>query len=417
MSFASPRLAFNPYSNSWVQVNSRSVLRPSFRPSFRHDSDLGSVGGANITFGGAPPPASPYLITTDLPALNLFPTPALEPGELSLASMARRFRRLDAPVPPVTRSMATRVTRAATKKVAKKVLPTKITPARKKKIAAPIKKPAAPKHCAVAVNKRRPPANKTQAAVRVPKYTTAPIKRKPAQTKRQATAPNKRRPKAARVPTTNPTKKRAPAKRRSTNKKRKQQSKVAMAHEDIPSLMHRGADFDDDSDDEDEVPPLPPNDTMFDLAAFARNNEQVSTLSDLQNQLLRSATSQSPAYVARKKREETRFFQILGGDPHLCRLSEFVPNPEFSGEQIRRFYLEIKGMKTDTKKRVLNRCLVTYALLGLVRNDGNVMEPNTCQTSLKMLFSVFRVSLHRVLCTFRFVKPKPYRVLCTFRFV
>ena len=107
--------------------------------------------------------------------------------------------------------------------------------------------------------------------------------------------------------------------------------------------------------------------------------------------------------MARKKREETRFFQILGGDPHLCRLSEFVPNPEFSGEQIRRFYLEIKGMKTDTKKRVLNRCLVTYALLGLVRNDGNVMEPNTCQTSLKMLFSVFRVSLHRVLCTFRFV--------------
>ena len=107
----------------------------------------------------------------------------------------------------------------------------------------------------------------------------------------------------------------------------------------------------------------------------------------------------------------------LTASSELCRLSEFVPNPEFSGEQIRRFYLEIKGMKTDTKKRVLNRCLVTYALLGLVRNDGNVMEPNTCQTSLKMLFSVFRVSLHRVLCTFRFVKPKPYRVLCTFRFV
>jgi hypothetical protein len=144
-----------------------------------------------------------------------------------------------------------------------------------------------------------------------------------------------------------------------------------------------------------------PNDTMFDLAELMEGNE-VSALSDEQNMMLKNATSQTRAYVLRKAAMVKKFFDVIEKDPKLRRLCEFVPKPGFPNENIRRFYVELNGSKSELKYRILNRCLVIFAFLGLLCQDGKVMEPNTTQTSFKILFSVFRVSAvlsKMILCT------------------
>ena len=135
-------------------------------------------------------------------------------------------------------------------------------------------------------------------------------------------------------------------------------------------------------------------DAPFDLSALAQL-DTVDILTVAQNALLSSATSQTPAYVKRKASTVEQFFKILQQDLHLRRLADLLPHPDFDNQQIRRLYLEVLGIQTKTKLKVLNQCLVAYAMVGMVRADGRVMEPNTCQTKLKMLFSTFKVSFHK----------------------
>ena len=286
----------------------------------------------------------------------------LEPGEESIASIARRarFRRSLPAVPPITRSMATRVTRGLSKPKPKA--------GRKKKEYLLVGKKSYKKKAAPAPTKK---SLKIVVLRRVQKHTTT---------------------------STDKNNNKKPAKKTVSAKKPKVATKTKMAAENAAKKVSPLPRDCDPSDNDDDI--------MFDLADFAKENSVdtgVEALDARQNDLLRNASSQTRQYCARKNSTESRFFEVLSRDAQLGRMCEIVPCAEFPGEFIRRFYLELGGRHSETKKRVFNRCLCTYALLGLFRQDGTAMEPNTCQTIFKILFAVFKVSF--------FVYPIVYFVL------
>ena len=130
------------------------------------------------------------------------------------------------------------------------------------------------------------------------------------------------------------------------------------------------------------------------LLQYLCNINIVLTLDTQQNHLLHHAKMHSPGYLNRKDAVEKVFFVCLGQDPELKRLCKMVdiPIPGTKKRQVMEvFYYLVSGRKTEEKKMVLNKCLVTFAFLGLKTSEGTPYQPNTCATSLKMLFSRFKV--------------------------
>ena len=127
-------------------------------------------------------------------------------------------------------------------------------------------------------------------------------------------------------------------------------------------------------------------------------NNTIASFNANQNELLRNATSQTKQYVAIRSRTVSTFFETLMTDPDLKKLSQMVPRDGFPGETTQRFYNVLSGAKSETKLRVLNKCLVKYCLTSFfTKNGSRDIQPNTACVRLKMLFSAFRVSTNCVL--------------------
>jgi hypothetical protein len=81
---------------------------------------------------------------------------------------------------------------------------------------------------------------------------------------------------------------------------------------------------------------------------------------------------------------ESKFFDIIAKESVLLILSHY----DFDFE--RAFYRQLNGDKTERKKRVLNDCVRFYVLNVLHRQDGELRQPNSVMTELKMLFARFK---------------------------
>jgi hypothetical protein len=96
------------------------------------------------------------------------------------------------------------------------------------------------------------------------------------------------------------------------------------------------------------------------------------------------STGLSKAHSTRRDVIEKDFFATLRLEPSLNVLAGLDAR---TGERL--FYEQTKGDKAETKTQILNNCLKYFALTHLRKKDGNPYQPNSCNTTFKVLFAVF----------------------------
>lgn len=117
--------------------------------------------------------------------------------------------------------------------------------------------------------------------------------------------------------------------------------------------------------------------------------------------LFKNFTVNSKLHELKKEKIEERFFFVLSKHPSFQFLSEIIDDPEVKGERVRRFYVAIRGVKTLTKKKLLNFSLILFSqsfikvdYQGEDLTDPYIFaqaqyEPNTVDMNLRCLFGVF----------------------------
>lgn len=93
---------------------------------------------------------------------------------------------------------------------------------------------------------------------------------------------------------------------------------------------------------------------------------------------------------------EERFFYVLSKHPNFKFLTDIIDDPELPGMTACRFYVAIRGVKKDIKKKMLNYSLILKKKYsGQELTDPEVFalaqyEPNTVDTNLCCLFGIFK---------------------------
>jgi hypothetical protein len=138
------------------------------------------------------------------------------------------------------------------------------------------------------------------------------------------------------------------------------------------------------------------------LADVEENNNIFGTAEA--TKLFKTLNANTPKHEKAKHREERRLFTVLQIHPKLKYLAVVITDPahEILNEKIERFYVELRGPKTEVKRRMLNYCLMVLSqTLCLKAFDGTVfenmddfceaqMEPNTVLQKFKYLFTTMR---------------------------
>lgn len=120
--------------------------------------------------------------------------------------------------------------------------------------------------------------------------------------------------------------------------------------------------------------------------------------------LLNNFSINSECHELRKASVEAHFFYVLSCHPNFRFLCDFVQDPEYPtvAVNIRRFYVALRGIKNDVKKRMMNACLILFSQSFVkkeyqdkVLTDPNVFaeaqyEPSTVDMYLRCLFTVFK---------------------------
>jgi hypothetical protein len=116
------------------------------------------------------------------------------------------------------------------------------------------------------------------------------------------------------------------------------------------------------------------------------------------------ATNNNKGYENAKDILEALFFALLEPHPNLGHLARIVTVS--SGVRRRRFYVDLEGQPTDDMRKVLNACMVWFAInvrkKKFAHLDPSTMDaktdadsrhqPNSLQTMCKQLFSTFCTS-------------------------
>lgn len=106
----------------------------------------------------------------------------------------------------------------------------------------------------------------------------------------------------------------------------------------------------------------------------------------------------------RLEKLEERFFYVLSNHPDFRFLAESIVDPEIKNVRtmIRRFYVAVRGVKTDTKKKILNYSLILFSqsFIKVDYHDADLTdpfifaqaqyEPNTVDMNLRCLFGIFK---------------------------
>ena len=101
---------------------------------------------------------------------------------------------------------------------------------------------------------------------------------------------------------------------------------------------------------------------VFDLRVLLEN-PTINSLDDSENTAVTTSTFASDSHNNRLLRLEKDFFAILDDDRELRPLAVEMQRDSFSeGQKCMRFYNVICGPKTATKRVVMNKCLILYAM-------------------------------------------------------
>lgn len=121
--------------------------------------------------------------------------------------------------------------------------------------------------------------------------------------------------------------------------------------------------------------------------------------------LFRNFSVNTKQHENRLEKLEERFFYVLSRHPSFSFLSETIVDPEIKNARtmVRRFYVVVQGVKTDTKKKILNYCLILFSqsFIKVDYQDQEDLtdpfifaqaqyEPNTVDMNLRSLFGIFK---------------------------
>jgi hypothetical protein len=120
------------------------------------------------------------------------------------------------------------------------------------------------------------------------------------------------------------------------------------------------------------------------VARTAQINVSFATIDTEEMAEANESNGMTLAYTSRRDVTEKNFFTTLRLEPSLSVLAGLDPS---TGERL--FYTQTKGDKSENKTQILNNCLKYFALTHLRKKDGNPYQPNSCNTTFKVLFAVF----------------------------
>lgn len=120
--------------------------------------------------------------------------------------------------------------------------------------------------------------------------------------------------------------------------------------------------------------------------------------------LLNNYSVNSDEHEVRKGLVKSRFFYILSLHPNFRFLTELIDDPlnKKLNTKVPRFYVELRGVKTDTNNKILNYCMILFSQSFIKKDfqdqdltDPLVFaqaqyEPNTVDMNLRCLFTVFK---------------------------
>lgn len=113
--------------------------------------------------------------------------------------------------------------------------------------------------------------------------------------------------------------------------------------------------------------------------------------------VIRYLHDNTTTYEKEKRNTATRFFVNLANNANFASLCEVVDEDEGPNKKVIRFIKLLRGNKTEEKKTVLNAAMVVYLAnhrkQGFEEGDAEgVYQPNTFDTTLKILFRFFKQS-------------------------
>jgi hypothetical protein len=149
---------------------------------------------------------------------------------------------------------------------------------------------------------------------------------------------------------------------------------------------------------------LPAELNMEMILLTLENNKTIFGSAEATEMFLNLSTN-TPDYDRDKYGLETRLFGVLGVHPDFKGLCAMIPDPSEPLRQtiIRVFYVLLRGAKTDSKKKLLNYCLLLFSTTLFMKQYDMAFvheshenfcaaqyQPNASSKMLRMLFSVFR---------------------------